>query len=84
MDDRHPANPANPADSGPASASPESSLGRLETALRDLYAVHGRITTDPGQATITLREVIELIEPTLFDLRDQLLDNSATSASTDG
>lgn len=84
MDDRHPANPAG---SGPASgrhASPESSLGRLETALRDLYAVHGRITTDPGQATITLREVIELIEPTLFDLRDQLLDNSATSASTDG
>lgn len=84
MDDRE---PANPADSGPAAgrhATPESSLGRLETALRDLYAVHGRITTDPGQATITLREAIELIEPTLFELRGQLFDTPATSASADG
>lgn len=84
MDDRGPANPAGRGSTAGRDATPERSLGRLETALRDLYAVHGRITTDPGQATITLREVIELIEPTLLDLRGQLLDNSATSASTDG
>lgn len=84
MDDRGPTNTAHRGSAAGRHATPASSLGRLETALRDLYAVHGRITTDPGQATITLREAIELIEPTLLDLRGQLLDSPPTSASTDG